>query len=101
MAGGDVKPLLAVKTPVPSDIDIAQSIAPLHISAIAEKLGILPEELDLYGTTKAKVGARWRPDAVRRQRDRGAAAALRRGAASSGCEKAAAPLRSRRRSSCP
>jgi hypothetical protein len=54
MAGGDVKPLLDVKTPVPSDIDIAQAIAPQHISAVAEKLGILPEELDLYGTTKAK-----------------------------------------------
>jgi hypothetical protein len=57
MASSDVKPLLALKTPVPADIDIAQSITPLHISAVAEKLGILPEELDLYGASKAKVGA--------------------------------------------
>jgi hypothetical protein len=56
MAGdGQVKPLLDVKTPVPSDIDIAQGIQPQHISTVAESLGILPEELDLYGTTKAKV----------------------------------------------
>jgi hypothetical protein len=54
-SGGEVKPLLDVKVPVPSDIDIAQSIQPKHISTVADDLGILPEELDLYGTTKAKV----------------------------------------------
>lgn len=53
-----VTPLLAVKSPVPSDIDIAQSVTPKHISLIAEaKLGLLPEEYELYGPYKAKVGA--------------------------------------------
>jgi Mrp family chromosome partitioning ATPase len=41
--------------PTPSDIDIAQSISPLPISEIAASAGILPEELELYGQTKAKV----------------------------------------------
>lgn len=40
---------------VPSDIEIAQSVEPLNISEVAADLGILPEELDLYGTDKAKV----------------------------------------------
>jgi hypothetical protein len=53
----EVKPLLPVKDPVPADIDIAQSIKPKHISQIAEVgLGLLPEEYELYGPTKAKVG---------------------------------------------
>ena len=43
------------KKDVPSDIEIAQSVEPQHISEIATELGILPEELDLYGTDKAKV----------------------------------------------
>ena len=49
------KPLLAVQKPVPEDIVIAQSVQPRHISHIAAKLGLLPEEVDLYGTYKAKV----------------------------------------------
>lgn len=49
------KPLLPVQTPVPSDIDIAQSIEPLHIAKIADALGLTAEEYDLYGTHKAKV----------------------------------------------
>ncbi|KAL6747918.1 formate-tetrahydrofolate ligase [Haematococcus lacustris] len=49
------KPLLPVQTPVPEDIDIAQAIAPVHISSIAEKLGLTPSEYDLYGAHKAKV----------------------------------------------
>jgi len=47
--------LTDLKRPVPSDLDIAQSIEPLPISQIAEEAGILPEELVLYGNTKAKV----------------------------------------------
>ncbi len=43
------------KTPVPSDIEIAQSVEPIPISKVAAEVGILPEELDLYGTDKAKV----------------------------------------------
>src|ERR1700734_2643809 len=40
---------------VPSDIEIAQAATPLPIGQIATEAGILPEELDLYGKTKAKV----------------------------------------------
>ena len=47
---------LKVQCPVPSDIQIAQSIEPLHISKIAEREGILDEELHLFGRYKAKVG---------------------------------------------
>jgi len=42
-------------TPVPSDIEIAQAGALKPITQIAEELGILPEELELYGPYKAKV----------------------------------------------
>ncbi|CAE7221302.1 THFS [Symbiodinium sp. KB8] len=41
--------------PVPSDIAVSQSVEPLHISKLAEAAGILPEELELYGSYKAKV----------------------------------------------
>ncbi len=47
--------LTHLKRPVPSDLDIAQSIEPIPITQIAEEAGILPEELILYGNTKAKV----------------------------------------------
>lgn len=47
--------LLKIKSPVPSDIEIAQSVVPQHISIIAEALGLEASEIDLYGTTKAKV----------------------------------------------
>jgi formyltetrahydrofolate synthetase len=54
-----VKPLLPVKQPVPSDIDIAQSVKPKHISQIAEvQLGLQPEEYELYGPSKAKASLR-------------------------------------------
>src|SRR5215467_9477303 len=41
--------------PVPSDIEIAQAATPLPIDQIAAESGILPEELELYGKSKAKV----------------------------------------------
>jgi len=47
--------LTDLKRPVPSDLDIAQSIEPLPITQIAQEAGILPEELIQYGSTKAKV----------------------------------------------
>jgi formyltetrahydrofolate synthetase len=47
--------LTNIQTRVPSDIEIAQSVAPLPIDRIAGDAGILPEELELYGKTKAKV----------------------------------------------
>lgn len=40
---------------VPSDIQIAQSATPIPIDQIAAEAGILPDEIDLYGKTKAKV----------------------------------------------
>jgi methylenetetrahydrofolate dehydrogenase (NADP+)/methenyltetrahydrofolate cyclohydrolase/formyltetrahydrofolate synthetase len=41
--------------PVPSDIDIAQAAYLKPIKQIAEELGLLPEELVLFGDYKAKV----------------------------------------------
>ncbi len=40
---------------VPSDIDIAQAATPIPIDKIAAEIGILPDELELYGKNKAKV----------------------------------------------
>jgi len=42
-------------TNVPSDLAIAQAAVPDPIDKIAAEAGILPEELDLYGKSKAKV----------------------------------------------
>src|ERR1700674_2671465 len=42
-------------TNVPSDLEIAQSAVPLPITQIAAEAGILPDELELYGKSKAKV----------------------------------------------
>ena len=44
-----------ILTKVPSDLEIAQAARPLPIQQIAEEAGILPDELELYGKTKAKV----------------------------------------------
>ncbi|KAL6066913.1 formate--tetrahydrofolate ligase [Balamuthia mandrillaris] len=46
---------LEIKSPVPSDIDIAQSVELLPIHQVAAEVGILEEELELYGKHKAKV----------------------------------------------
>ncbi len=40
---------------MPSDIEIAQSVTPQHISKIAQTAGIDPEYLELYGNAKAKI----------------------------------------------
>jgi len=40
---------------VPSDIEIAQAATPIPIDQVAAAAGIRPEELELYGKTKAKV----------------------------------------------
>src|SRR6202789_2861572 len=42
-------------TNVPSDLEIAQAAVPIRIEKIADEAGILHDELDLYGKTKAKV----------------------------------------------
>jgi methylenetetrahydrofolate dehydrogenase (NADP+) / methenyltetrahydrofolate cyclohydrolase / formyltetrahydrofolate synthetase len=46
---------LNLRTPVPSDIDIAQEADIKPIMQVAEEVGLLPEELELYGNFKAKV----------------------------------------------
>lgn len=46
---------LEVVSPVPADIDIANSVEPLHISEIAQELNLSYQHYDLYGKYKAKV----------------------------------------------
>lgn len=43
------------KSPVPSDLEIAQDAQLKPIAHLADELGLLPEELELYGPYKAKV----------------------------------------------
>ncbi len=43
------------RSPVPSDIEIAQEATLKPITLIAEELGLLPNEIEQYGDTKAKV----------------------------------------------
>jgi len=47
--------LLKRRTPVPSDIEIAQEAQLKPITLVAEELGLLPDDLELYGPYKAKV----------------------------------------------
>jgi len=46
---------LNLRTPVPSDIEIAQEADIKPIAQVAEEVGLLPEELEYYGNFKAKV----------------------------------------------
>ncbi|KAI4386286.1 hypothetical protein MLD38_004231 [Melastoma candidum] len=46
---------LQVQSPVPADIDIANSVEPFPISDIAESLNLSPAHYDSYGKHKAKV----------------------------------------------
>lgn len=46
---------IILKDPVPTDIEIAQEAVLKPITQIAEELGLLPEEIELYGAYKAKV----------------------------------------------
>ncbi len=46
---------LKLRRPVPSDIEIAQESDIKPITQVAEELGILPEEMELYGPYKAKI----------------------------------------------
>ncbi|HXF61131.1 MAG TPA: formate--tetrahydrofolate ligase [Caldilineaceae bacterium] len=46
---------MAVKTPVPSDIEIAQAATLAPIEAIAEKMGLARADIELYGDAIAKV----------------------------------------------
>jgi methylenetetrahydrofolate dehydrogenase (NADP+)/methenyltetrahydrofolate cyclohydrolase/formyltetrahydrofolate synthetase len=42
-------------TPVPTDIAISRSQTPKNISLLANEVGLLPGEVSLYGTKKAKI----------------------------------------------
>jgi formyltetrahydrofolate synthetase len=53
------------RTPVPSDIEIAQEATLKPIQQIAEELGLLPEEYDLHGKYIAKVS----PSVLERLKD--------------------------------
>uniref|UniRef100_A0A061RJS7 Formate--tetrahydrofolate ligase n=1 Tax=Tetraselmis sp. GSL018 TaxID=582737 RepID=A0A061RJS7_9CHLO len=46
---------LECKSPVPSDIEIAQSVEPEDITKVARRMGLRPNEVFSYGPTKAKV----------------------------------------------
>ncbi|KAI8367468.1 formate--tetrahydrofolate ligase-domain-containing protein [Radiomyces spectabilis] len=46
---------LHLKTPVPSDIDIARAQTPKMIDLLCKELGLMPTEYELYGTSKAKI----------------------------------------------
>ncbi|KAM9703548.1 monofunctional C1-tetrahydrofolate synthase, mitochondrial isoform 1-T2 [Menidia menidia] len=46
---------LQTLTPVPSDIEISRAQTPKPIDQLAEEIGLLPEELEAYGRSKAKV----------------------------------------------
>eukprot|EP00600_Ochromonadales_sp_CCMP1393_P009483 CAMPEP_0174971452 /NCGR_PEP_ID=MMETSP0004_2-20121128/10007_1 /TAXON_ID=420556 /ORGANISM="Ochromonas sp., Strain CCMP1393" /LENGTH=637 /DNA_ID=CAMNT_0016221417 /DNA_START=9 /DNA_END=1922 /DNA_ORIENTATION=+ len=46
---------LVFRTPVPSDIEVSQSITPAPIGSIVEAVGVAPSEYDLYGSCKCKV----------------------------------------------
>ncbi|GAU12102.1 hypothetical protein TSUD_00680 [Trifolium subterraneum] len=55
MTSSSVMRKLDVVSPVPADIDIANSVEPIHISEIAKHLNLTPNHYDLYGKYKAKV----------------------------------------------
>ncbi|XP_046893063.1 monofunctional C1-tetrahydrofolate synthase, mitochondrial-like [Hypomesus transpacificus] len=42
-------------SPVPSDIEISRAQTPKPMGQLAEEVGLLPSELEAYGSTKAKV----------------------------------------------
>uniref|UniRef100_A0A7N6BC68 C-1-tetrahydrofolate synthase, cytoplasmic n=1 Tax=Anabas testudineus TaxID=64144 RepID=A0A7N6BC68_ANATE len=46
---------LHLQTPVPSDIAISRSCVPKPIDHLAREVGLLTDEVELYGKTKAKV----------------------------------------------
>ncbi|MCG8711184.1 formate--tetrahydrofolate ligase, partial [Brenneria sp. 4F2] len=46
---------LDLKKPVPSDFEISRAQQPKEIKDVALEAGILPSEVEPYGSTKAKV----------------------------------------------
>lgn len=51
--------LTQLKSPVPSDIDIAQSIAPQPIKDIAADIGLTDDDYDMHGKFKGKARGVW------------------------------------------
>ena len=49
------RPKLDLKSPIPSDIEIAQAATPLPIASIADQLVLAPDDYNQYGPTAAKV----------------------------------------------
>ncbi len=55
-SAGGIRPVrLHLRKPVPSDLEIAQEANLKLVTELADELGLLPEELELYGPYKAKV----------------------------------------------
>ncbi|XP_066282488.1 C-1-tetrahydrofolate synthase, cytoplasmic-like isoform X3 [Branchiostoma lanceolatum] len=46
---------LRLKSPVPSDIEVATAQTPKNVDDLAREIGLQPHEVDLYGKKKAKV----------------------------------------------
>ncbi|KAL7309087.1 tetrahydrofolate synthase [Mucor circinelloides] len=46
---------LEIKSPVPQDIEIARSQTPKNIADLCQELGLSSNEIELYGTAKAKI----------------------------------------------
>lgn len=46
---------LHFQQPVPSDIEISRAQEPKNISILAHEVGLLPGEVSMYGTKKAKI----------------------------------------------
>lgn len=56
MAAYEFDPIpLKLVHPVPDDLTVAQSVQPKPIGKVAKEVGILEDELDYYGKSKAKV----------------------------------------------
>lgn len=52
-----VKPLpLELLSPVPSDIEVSRAQQPKDISVLAGEIGLQASEMEVFGTTKAKIG---------------------------------------------
>ncbi|XP_036235989.1 monofunctional C1-tetrahydrofolate synthase, mitochondrial [Molothrus ater] len=43
-------------SPVPSDIEISRAQSPKAVDVLAKEIGLLTDEIEIYGQTKAKVG---------------------------------------------
>ncbi|KAL8168825.1 UNVERIFIED_CONTAM: C-1-tetrahydrofolate synthase, cytoplasmic, partial [Gekko kuhli] len=46
---------LSPKVPVPSDIEVSRSCAPKPVGQLAREIGLLSDEVELYGQNKAKI----------------------------------------------